>query len=200
MNAIDIVTIEERIARLERRVRRGSRIATAMMLLLALLIAWNVLAYTGRAWLAGWGAKDLVARSLRIVDARGTSRLHISLGKYGPVIALADENQRLRIAVGFANQGPGLELFDENEKGRLQLSLVKEGPILILGDENGHRRVNLIIGKEGPALELFDEKRNLRAVLGSTSLTNFRTGAEEITAPSSLTLFDSQPKLLWRAP
>jgi len=70
----------------------------------------------------------------------------------------------------------------------------------VLVDENRNPRVALIGGKLGPAVSLFDEKGKGRAVLGSASLETARTGAKEITAPSSLTLFDSKGKVLWRAP
>lgn len=51
-----------------------------------------------------------------------------------------------------------------------------------------------------PSLHLFDTDGNLRASLGSTSLEVTRTGAEETTAPSSLTFFDKKGKVLWQAP
>lgn len=54
--------------------------------------------------------------------------------------------------------------------------------------------------KANPALHLFDSDGNLRASLGSTSLEVTRTGAEETTAPSSLTFFDKKGKVLWQAP
>jgi hypothetical protein len=48
MNEADSNEIEERLARLERRVNRGKRATTATMGLLVLLIAWSVARATER--------------------------------------------------------------------------------------------------------------------------------------------------------
>jgi len=57
-----------------------------------------------------------------------------------------------------------------------------------------------MVTKDGPHLSLNDEKENSRAVLGSWSLEAVRTGETEVIAPSSLTLFDKEDKVIWRAP
>ena len=49
-------------------------------------------------------------------------------------------------------------------------------------------------------MALNDENENARAVLGITSLEATHTDAKELTAPSSLTLFDKQGKVIWRVP
>lgn len=55
MHETDSGAIEERLARLERRVKRTRRAATATMVLLASLIAWSVAARSGKAQAAGSG-------------------------------------------------------------------------------------------------------------------------------------------------
>ena len=55
--------------------------------------------------------------------------------------------------------------------------------------------------KDGsPHLDLFDNDGKLRAALGVTDLQITRTGASEKTAPSSLTLFDKEGKVIWQSP
>jgi hypothetical protein len=49
-------------------------------------------------------------------------------------------------------------------------------------------------------LFLQDETGELRAAFGSTSLERVRTGDTEVTAPSSLILFDKQHHVIWKAP
>jgi hypothetical protein len=61
-------------------------------------------------------------------------------------------------------------------------------------------RIVLEVDEHGPFMALNDEKTTLRAVLGRMPLETVRTGAEEITAPSSLTLLDKKGKVIWRAP
>jgi len=164
MNENDNGTIEERLARLERVAKRGKRVMTAVAVLVMLLIAWDVLAYTGRAWLAGLGAKDLVARSLRIIDQRGTSRVQIAVSKYGPEVIFRDETRKLRLALGLHKEGPAVVLFDEKGHGRLDIGFGNEGgPAVSLFDENRHVRLELSVDSDIPRVYLFDEKRTPRA-------------------------------------
>jgi hypothetical protein len=57
-----------------------------------------------------------------------------------------------------------------------------------------------IDSEKNPSLNLYDANGQLRAVLGSTDLETIKTGATEKTAPSSLTLFDKDGKVMWRKP
>jgi hypothetical protein len=59
MNEADSNEIEERLARLERRVNRGKRATTATMGLLVLLIAWSVAARNGKAECPVWAPVTL---------------------------------------------------------------------------------------------------------------------------------------------
>jgi hypothetical protein len=62
-------------------------------------------------------------------------------------------------------------------------------------------RAGLDVDSDGsPHLDLFDNDGNLRAALGVTDLQTVRTGAQEKTAPSSLTLFDKKGKVIWQSP
>lgn len=170
--------IEERLARLELRVKRGKRVATATMVLLVVLSAWSVAARGGKAHAAGSGARDLVARSLTIVDEKGTPRVSL---------AITDDS-------------PGVNLNDEKGNVRLSLVVLEDGPVVVLNDEKRTSRVFVAATKDGPSVELNDENGRLRAALGSTSLESPRTGATEVTAPSSLTLIDRQRHVIWKAP
>jgi hypothetical protein len=54
--------------------------------------------------------------------------------------------------------------------------------------------------EKSPSLNLYDADGQLRAALGSTDLETIKTGATETTAPSSLTLFDKDGKVMWSRP
>jgi hypothetical protein len=178
MDEADSSAIEERLARLERGVKRGKRAATTTMVVLVLLIAWSVAARSGKARAAGSGAGDLVARSLKIVDENGTQRVVVGVGKDGPLVILIDEKGTPRAALAISRYGPGVTLVDEK----------------------GNSRVVLNIGKYGPFVALNDEKGIPRAGLGSMPLGGVSTGATEVTATSSFTLFDKEGKVIWKAP
>ena len=96
--------------------------------------------------------------------------------------------------------GARVGLHDEMENPRVAMGVGKGGPDVVLVDEKGNPLVALGVTNDGPRVALQDEKRNSRAVLGSIPLEAARTGDTEVTAPSSLTLFDKAGKLIWRAP
>jgi hypothetical protein len=222
MNEANSGAIEERLARLERGVKLCKRAATATMVLLVSLIVWSVATSSGRVWLGGSGARDLMAKSLTIVDEKGTPRVYLATTKDGPRLRLNDEKATPRVVVGVNKDGPGVLLNDEkgvphvslavnkdgpgvvldDEKGtpRAYVQVTKDGPGVTIDDEKGTARICLKVLKNGPSVVLYDEERQPRAVLGSTPLERVRTGATETTAPSSLTLFDKEGKVIWKAP
>src|SRR5216684_2959856 len=113
MNEADSDTIEERLARLERGVKRGKRATTATMVLLVLLIAWSFAARSGKVRAADSGTTDLLARSLTIVDEKGNLGVALVATKDGPRVALLDQKGRPRISLGVYKNGPSVGLSDE---------------------------------------------------------------------------------------
>ena len=103
--------IEDRLERLERGVKRGKRAPTATMVLLVLLIAWSVAARNGKARAAGSGARDLVARSLTIVDDKRTQRVVVKITKDGPSVRLSDEKGKLRFDLRVTKDVPRMLLL-----------------------------------------------------------------------------------------
>jgi hypothetical protein len=174
----DSGAIEERLARLERGVKRGKCAARATMVLLVLLIGWSAAARSGKAR-AGSGAGDLVGRSLTIVDEKGTTRVFVTVVK----------------------DSPAEVFYDEKGNRRIGLKVIKDSPAVVLYGEKKNERIGLTVTKDGsPTVFLNDEKGHPRAVLGSMELERARTGDRENTAPSSLVLFDNKGNVIWRAP
>lgn len=93
-----------------------------------------------------------------------------------------------------------------DEKGRDRASLVTDNAgsvFLILSDPAGKTRVNLSVSNEGPSLVFLDPSGQARTILGSTTLVGSHVndnGIAEIAPPSSIVLFDSKGKLLFRTP
>ena len=123
MNENDLEAIGERFTRLEREVRLWKRAATATIVLLVALIAFSPTPRTREASAANSSAKDLVVRSLKIVDEQGTTRAGLSATKHGgSALDLYDEKGTLRAALGASKDGPALGFSDE--KGTLRATLV----------------------------------------------------------------------------
>lgn len=71
---------------------------------------------------------------------------------------------------------------------------------LTLVDQAGRTRGKLAMVNDMPMLRLFDQAGNVRAAIVNIGLETPKTGAAENTGPSSVVLFDTKGKVLWRAP
>lgn len=199
------------LARLERRVKRNTRTATVTMVLLMSLVAWSATARTGKAQAAGSAASDLVARSLTIVDQKGTPRVFLGINTNGPIVQLYDEKGTAGVVLGVTKDGPvaaladekgrlratlavlpdsQVRLYDENGNQRVVLGSGKGGSVMHLNDENGKPRIGLTVIKEGiSGLVVADDKGNPRATLGVNA-----------NAAPTVELFDEKGKIIWTRP
>jgi hypothetical protein len=224
MKQVNIDEVSERVARLEREVRRWKRFSAAAFALLSATILLSYGREIEKARAAVSAPEDLKVRRLIVVDKNGNPRilLDVKPPPFGAEVGLVDENGNPRggftdqeeggalflddkygkagVALGSQKGGAGLVFFDRSGKGRVNLGIVPGGSVLSLSDENEKQRVLLSEAKVGPSLDLFDENERSRAVFGATSLENPNTGASENTGPSSIVLFGTNGKTIWRAP
>src|ERR1700687_225301 len=104
MNEIDLEAIGERVARLERDVRlwKGAAMVTmATIVLLGALIAFSAT------------SRNLVSRSLTIVDEQGNQRIRLDSIEHTPRLRLFDEKGTTRADLAAGNVGAGLALAEE---------------------------------------------------------------------------------------
>ncbi|MBI4490237.1 MAG: hypothetical protein HY694_14230 [Deltaproteobacteria bacterium] len=96
----------------------------------------------------------------------------------------------------------GFKVRGKDFNTRASLGMASDGePILAFDDRNRQIRVALSLLPSGtPSLQLNDKDGKTRAVLGSTTLTGTQTGQVRIQPESSLTLFDKDGKVIWKAP
>ena len=144
------MTIEERLAQLERKNRRLTLALMSVGMAAVMAVAM------------GQGAPAVVtqavkARSFILVDDDGKVRGIFGVVKGGPLLSMYDENGKGRATLTVSSYGPGLTLRDENGKERATLTAVKPGPLLRLFDQNGKERATLAVVKAGPLLSLDDE-------------------------------------------
>jgi len=187
MNQTDLEAMGERLGRLERELRLWKRAAMATVVLLLALLAFGPTPRTREARAADSSAKELVARSLTIVDEQGNRRIALDSR---PAVMLYDEKGTLRASLAATNDSPVLALFDKRETQRAKLGTGNDGPVLVLFDEKGTLRADLSAAADnaGAGLGLFDEKETPRATLVAT-----KDG-------SALALRDKEGKPIWRAP
>jgi len=128
------VTLEERVAQLERenrRTRRGGLVG------LAIVVAGALLCTTGQA-----PKNEVVARRFRLVD----------------------QQNRTRVDFNSSDSAPGMDLYDEGGNIQATLNISKNGPRLLFVDEHGEVRAGLSLGKDGPGLFLWDKDRSTAAL------------------------------------
>ncbi len=171
------------------------------------------------------GLKDEVrTRNLVIEDEKGKSRialrmmpvpkknedegeydLHACLAMFGEGGTTDFEKQigfqpilgQIHLLAG--RNGPLLTLHDEEGTGRATLGIKEKETALALTDGEGNVRTTLGVSEEGPKLKLIDEKGTNRATLGTQRTTTPR-GKKTIYPESSLFLYDSDEKVIFKAP
>jgi hypothetical protein len=147
---------------------------------------------------------------LALRDKENKNRAGLFLFSDGcPWLSLQDKGGDIRARLSVESDGhPVLQLHSSVGKSLAMATLdVKAdgSPGLrlttnYLGAE-GDEQIALAVKPNGvPALSLRDKEGKMRAVLGRTGLENMKTGEETTTAESSLTLFDKEGKVLWKAP
>jgi hypothetical protein len=150
---------------------------------------------------AGEPVADVVrAKRFVLLDDSGKVRARLEVeGEWGPRLVLLNEEVRIVAGLQVLKTGASLTLGNENEQARVSLGFDQGVSSLRLWDENGKSSVGLEVSRVGPTISLDDANGALRAVLGTSALGP-DAGEIEITAPSSLLLFDKEGKVLWRAP
>jgi hypothetical protein len=166
------MSIEERVARLERGARWWRRVA---------LVCFASLA--GVSMLGQ--AKDekppkLDVRALRLVDDAG--RVFATLDRHmggGPILVLNDPDSSAAICVLAGSDGACLSITDAKGKDRVWLDV---------GD------------RVGASLRVVDENERARAILGAAVIPHPKTGAETRTDEGALSLLDTKGNVIWQAP
>lgn len=189
MRPDEMRTIQERLARAERRLRITSLCWLAAAIAIAVL------------WIGAQQAQSqsstLVARRIAVQDQNGHERIVLSFDTNNrPAIWLRDDAGKDRLFIGFGGVAgrPLVGLSDET--GRLRLSLTfsvqRNTPELNLFDENNKRRATLGFAESGnatPVVSLRDEREQDRIYLGWS------------TAEKPVVLIaDESGKPVWSAP
>jgi len=124
--------------------------------LLVALTAFSAASRTREARAADSSARDLVVRSLTIVDEHGNRRILLTTKKDSAVLALFAEKGTMLADLAAAKDVAMLELSDEKGTPRATLGTEDGRPHLQLDDERGSLRADLAATKEGPVLLLYD--------------------------------------------
>jgi len=154
---------------------------------------------------------EIRARKIIVVDSEGRTRIELSTQK----VDLKDVSETIANVTVSSGKlaGPKVQL---TALGGMASVSIKDG-LESLADMTGRDKASTLMlgrhdifnaaaialatdGAETSRVEIRDGKKNLRAVLGVVDTEVSKTGETTRTAPSSLTLFGKDGKVLWQAP
>ncbi len=118
------------------------------------------------------------ARRFVVRDDEGCRRAELCVtspadgGKKHPVLAIFDQDEKMRATLGLSAEGPTLQFTHPNTKGWASIGFDDNGPgpCLTCGDANGQKRLDLGVFSSGtPALHIFDANGRARLNLQADS-------------------------------
>jgi hypothetical protein len=127
----------------------------------------------------------------------GDNRVGLSLRNEGPSLYLNVANGPAA-TVGIRSGVPSLHLSGSGLKPSASLAILESGPALWL-ESKENVGASLHASEDGPALELGDAQ-GYKATIGSAGLVTPRTGESHVTSAASVTLFDKEKNVIWKAP
>jgi hypothetical protein len=151
---------------------------------------------------------------LRIAEPEGrTARLGIE--HYGPSLSLLDASRQgglslgtdglslhdpggNQVGLGIRSGVPSLHLSGSGLTPSAVLTIPESGPALWLESKESVGAW-LRASQDGPSLEIGDAQ-GYKATIGSAGLVTPRTGETHVTSAASVTLFDKEKNVIWKAP
>jgi hypothetical protein len=197
------ITIENRIARLERQNRA----------LVVALSAGALLMCIGAAVGMRQSRPQCIdAAEFRLLDDHGNPRARFAMSETGPALIFVDgdANTRLKLILDDAD-GPAMFMTDHNRADRLAMRVQPTGATVAIGDEHGAERVRLATSEVGASIGLFDAQLKNRARFaidqrGLPTLHFFTPTAVPIVAlistenGPSVAMNDLDGRLMWCMP
>lgn len=187
--------VDDRVARLERKLRELQLACGALTVLLILFVLAFMGGNTGGS--AQRTFKVLEAERLILRDAKGAVAGTLAVTDRGPALQLFDSKGKLRINTAIFDGNPNITLGDENEVGRAILALVPTGPGLMLYDDSYAPRAQLDVGKEGPRLFMNDQN-GFQTTVGTFISTDPEVNKK--LGCCSLVLSHERLGMIWHAP
>ena len=135
---------------------------------LAFVVALLVAGFWAGA--AGSAPAEIVATSLRIVDAKGRPTIILGATDSGPMVALLHEG-KLRVAFNAQSDVASIELYGAGgQESHVELRVdEKDNPTLLLIDPHNVVRMQIAVNRDGdPNIKLLDERKRPRAIWGMT--------------------------------
>jgi len=180
--------IAERLGKLEKRNRRLQRGV------IAATIAFSTVILMGQA---APSPRIVEAQKFVLKDANGNVRGWMGIIGKGSELTLGNVNSQPMISLEVSTDSGDVHLYGSRRSG-MNLGINSGNPSISIVDSDGQGGAGLNFGKNGPSLKL-EDGRGFSAVMGTSQVENPDRQAQ-YTTTASITLFDKDKKVIWRAP
>jgi hypothetical protein len=204
---LDDFDLHSRLSKLEKQNRRMKQFGSVVLAVVA------AIAIMGQAQ----AKKAIEANEFVLRDGGGNVRAKLPMevpagaapGYPGsPQLVLIDDKGKQRVKLDGGTIG-GLNLYDEQERSRgsfTETDLFGSGALLLMQDEHGLLRTRLKEGEVWGVDRVISNQMHVEdadgfaATLGVANLVTTRTGEKHTTSAASLTMFDKDNNVIWKAP
>lgn len=183
------LTIEKRIARLERQNR---------VLIIALGATSILLSMCAALGMRQTRPQSIDASEFRVLDEQGKPRASFAMTETGPALILMDDaaNSRVKLMLDTV-EGPALFMSDHNRVDRIALRVEPTGAALAVSDDHGAERIRFATSEIGASIGLFDAqlKNRARLAIDQSGLPAFQFFTENALPVFSLVAKEDGPSV-----
>jgi len=194
-----LITVEQRLKRLEREVRLFRWVAALVMVAAMSFVVMGLEATDNDKSIGRFRQIDTGHLVLR--DADGQMRAWLGIAEGGPRLIFFDQSGQQRMGVGMTRQSePALGIFDMGQNERVVLGVMDGFPGLVMRDPQGRKRAALFAREDWSSLFFYDRRETKRSgigLFGEAAAVNLsddrgrdRVGLTTEAKGSSLSFFD----------
>ena len=156
MTATELNEVNERIGRLERRLRWQTRA----------LIACALFAVATSLLIAQTPSKRIVeAEEFILRGAQGQELADLSRTNTGASLTLFDSKHGMRAALLSSDTAGLAVVYGNDQKTSASIGVDNRSPVVQLQDEQEQTRADMAITDKGPAIRMWDSNHNIRAAI-----------------------------------
>jgi len=185
----ELRAIVERLGKLEKQNRRLQRG------ILAAFTAFSAVILMGQA---APSPRIVDARKFVLKDANGNVRGWMGIVGEGSELVLGNDSARPMITLKVSTDAGDLHFYGSRSSG-MNLGVNSGSPSVSIQDADRQGSAGLTFGKNGPSLSL-EDGNGFSTVVGTSQIENPSDSQARYTSAAAVVLFDTNKKVIWRAP
>jgi hypothetical protein len=183
--------VRDLVQRLDRLEKRNRRLNGG---LIAALTAFSAIVLMGQA---SPSPRVVEAQKFVLKDADGNVRGWLAIIGKGSELTLGNANAQPMISLEVSTDSGDLHFYGSRRSG-MNFGINSGNPSISILNADGQGGAGITFAKNGPSLKLQDGN-GFSAVVGTSEIQNNDRQAK-YTSAASVTLFDKNKNVIWRAP